>query len=59
MKISKEDLVNCNIELSRTLVSEALLNSQEDVKAKKLFLAYKNIEQTLKILGVNPQGEGQ
>lgn len=57
IKIEKEDIINGNIELSRTLVSEALIYSQEEVKAKKLYLAYKNIEQTLKLLGINPQDD--
>ncbi|MFH1802564.1 MAG: hypothetical protein ABH864_03875 [archaeon] len=57
IKIEKEDIINGNIELSRTLVSEALIYSQEEIKAKKLYLAYKNIEQTLKLLGINPQDD--
>lgn len=57
IKIEKEDLINGNIELSRTLISEALIYPQEEIKAKKLYLAYKNIEQTLKLFGINPQGD--
>ena len=55
IKIEKDDIVNGNIELSRSLVSEALIYPQEEIKAKKLFLAYKNIEQILRMLGVDPQ----
>lgn len=57
IKIEKADIVDGNIELSRTLISEALMYSQEDIKAKKLYLAYKNIEQTLRLLGINPQDD--
>jgi len=55
IKIEKQDVINNNIELSRTLVSEALIYPQQEVKAKKLYLAYKSIEQTLRLLGINPQ----
>ena len=55
IKIEKEDIVNGNIELSRSLVSDALIYPQEEIKAKKLFMAYKNIERTLVLLGIDPQ----
>lgn len=55
INISPEDVMNGQIELSRSLVSDALLNSQESIKAKKLFMAYKTIEQVLRMLGIEPQ----
>lgn len=57
IEIDKDDIIRGNIELSRTLVGEALIYSQEEIKAKKLFLAYKNIERILKMLGVDLQDE--
>ena len=42
IEINKDDIIKGNIELSRTLVTEALLYSQEEIRAKKLFLAYKS-----------------
>ena len=47
IKIDKDDIIKGNIELSRTLVTEALIYPQDEIKAKKLFLAYKNIEKIL------------
>ncbi len=55
INISPDDMMNGQIELSRSLVSDALLNSQESIKAKKLFMAYKIIEQVLRNLGIDPQ----
>jgi len=55
INISPEDVMNGQIELSRSLVSDALLNSQDSIKAKKLFMAYKTIEQVLRMLGIEPQ----
>jgi len=55
INVDKEDMIDCNIQLSRTLLSESLIYSQEEVKAKKLFLAYKNIEKILKLMGVDLQ----
>lgn len=55
IEINKDDIIKGNIELSRTLVTEALLYSQEEIRAKKLFLAYKSIENILKMLGVDLQ----
>lgn len=57
MKINfdKDDMINCNIELSRTLISESLIYPQDEIKAKKLFLAYKNLEKILKMMGVDLQ----
>jgi hypothetical protein len=57
IKIEKEDIINGNIELSRSLIGDALLNQNEEIKAKKLFIAYRSIQQTLKLMGVNPQDE--
>lgn len=55
IKVDKEDMISCNIELSRTLLNESLIYPQEEIKAKKLFLAYKNIERILKMMGVDLQ----
>jgi hypothetical protein len=55
IKIDKDDIIKGNIELSRTLVTEALIYPQDEIKAKKLFLAYKNIEKILKLMGVDLQ----
>ena len=55
IEINKDDIIKGNIELSRTLVTEALLYSQEEIRAKKLFLAYKSIENILRMLGVDLQ----
>jgi hypothetical protein len=55
IEITKEDMANGNIELSRTLINEALLNPDESTKIKKLFLAYKTIQNTLKNLGLTAQ----
>jgi hypothetical protein len=55
IKIEKNDLIKNNIEISRTLVNDALFVSDEEIKAKKLYMAYKGIEQTLIILGIDPQ----
>jgi hypothetical protein len=57
IKIEKEDIINGNIELSRSLIGDALLNPNEQIKAKKLFIAYRSIQQTLKLMGINPQDE--
>ena len=55
IKINKEDIIKGNIELSRTLITEALIYPQEEIKAKKLFIAYKNIGNILKSMGVDLQ----
>ncbi len=55
IEITKEDLIEGNIELARSLVTEALLFPDEERKAKKLLLAYKNIEKVLRVLGINLQ----
>jgi hypothetical protein len=58
IKIEKEDIIKNNIEISRALVNEALFIADEKTKAKKLYMAYKGIEQTLKLLGVDLKKEG-
>ena len=57
MKINfdKDDFINGNIQLSRTFITDALIYPQEEIKAKKLFLAYKNIEKILEMMGVDLQ----
>jgi len=55
IEIDKDDIIRGNIELSNSLIGEALIYPQEEIKAKKLFLAYKNIEKILKMLGVDLQ----
>ena len=57
IKIEKEDIINGNIELSRSLIGDALLIPDESIKAKKLFIAYRSIQQTLQLMGINPQDE--
>ena len=55
IKIDEDDIIQNNIKLSRGLVGEALFIRDKEEKAKKLFIAYRGLEQTLKILGLNPQ----
>lgn len=55
IEINKDDIIKGNIELSRTLITEALIYPQEEIKAKKLFIAYKNIGNILKSMGVDLQ----
>lgn len=57
IEFNKDDLINGNIQLSRTLITDALIYPQEEIKAKKLFLAYKNIERILKSMGVDLQNK--
>lgn len=59
IKITEEDRINANIELSRSLVGDALLNSNPEIKAKKLYIAHNSIKQTLKMLGIDLQEENK
>lgn len=55
IEINNEDFLDGNIELARSLVTEALLFPDKERKAKKLLLAYKSLEKSLKNMGVNLQ----
>lgn len=55
IKIEREDILESQIRLSRSLINDSLISSEEETKAKKLVMAYKTIEKSLLILGVNPQ----
>lgn len=55
IKIDEEDVIKNNIEVSRSLIGDAFFELEKERKAKKLFLAYKNIENALIVMGFDPQ----